>query len=560
MMRPRTWALGPGSCCGLVGALCLALVLPAWAAAPLATPTMLPGAQSLRLADALELALGQHPDLRRSALRLARAQAEVQAAEARFGSSLDVQLNALRSSRLLDNSFVSGRSEETVYSQSVGLSRHFRLGTDLRLAWEGSYSRSESPGFGGSVSFRLEGEGCPEQPEACRIVMQQERGESTVVEVGPNYSGRLALSLSQALWRGAGSAAATLELRAAEASLRSSQREQLERLQELLATVEQAYWALAGAQAERALRAAALRQAEQELARVEALAERGLSGGDRLSLSSARFARAQQEVELEASSLRMASAGRTLLGALAAEGRLPPTLLAVDPPSAPPDPGPLDACVVLALAESPSLATLRARLEVARLQQSLAEEATRPDLRLSLTLASNGLAEAPGEAVGQVGRLDSPEAQAGISFTLPLGADSATAVLAQANVGVQEIELELSELERGLRRQVLEAGAALQAGFRRLDLARAARALALERAEAAQARLDAGLGDNIVLLQARDDLVRAELSEVATVIELLQARVALDRLGAGLLRRHAPLLEAAGRGGAAPGEAGGRTP
>lgn len=504
----------------------------------------------LHLNTALARALADHPGLTRAVLSALQAEAGVQQAEGLFTTFFDASSSAVRRSQRLDTALVSGRSEETVYAQALALRRKLSAGTELSLSLDGSWSRSLSPGFGGSTSFRLEGEGCGlDTPERCLFVMERTASEATLVELGPHMQGRLALGVRQPLWRGAGVERATATLRVARAALAVAEQQRVLELERILAELELAYWERVGAGMEIQHRHAALRHAQGELARVEALREAGRRGSDDLSLGNARFAVAQRMGELAAVQIQARAAGRALELAMGAEPGLtcPAPLDALLEPRRPgPTASELGAC----LAANRSLEILRAQVEYARRQRNVAEDAARPGLDLDLSLAGSALGVSWAEAAEQLGRADNPEARALLLFSMPLGSDPAEAELRRASLAVRGRELEVLELQRELARQVAEAVAALTDGFRQLELSRQAATLAGQRVDAAQARLQAGVGDNLVVLQAREDALQASLAQARQLLALVRARIQLDRLRGDLLARHGPLLQASGAAGA----------
>ena len=498
----------------------------------------------LSLAQSLATALRRHPALVRSGLKALMARAGVERATSAFGTFLEAALSAQRLVRRIETSFVAGQSEEVILGQSLGLSHRLELGTELRLALESGYRRSLTPGFGGAVSFRIEGDGCsPDAPDKCLIIMERQRARSEVVTVGPNLMGRLSLSLTQPLWRGRGEDRATGELQVARSGLDLVERQRLVELEKVLARVETAYWDLVVAQLEVGIRSAAMRQAGKELDRVEALARMGRTGGDLLSLSNARFSLAQQEMELSLSRTRSRSAQIELLGLMVQEWEPDLRVRPSDAPLPPARPGPIQEEVQACLSHNSALAVLRAHVDQARLQRAVAKDEARPDLSLRLSLATAGLGGELDDTASQMGRLDNPEALAELVLSVPLGDGPADAVLRERSLALQESELDLVQSQRDLGRQVVEAVSALEMGFRQLDLARQACRLSRQRVAASEARLAAGVGDNFVLLQAREDRVQAELAEVQVVIDLLEYRVILDHLRGDLPARHAPVVE-----------------
>jgi outer membrane protein TolC len=87
----------------------------------------------------------------------------------------------------------------------------------------------------------------------------------------------------------------------------------------------------------------------------------------------------------------------------------------------------------------------------------------------------------------------------------------------------------LRALELQVATEVTNAALQVQANLRRVDAARAARALAERRLEAEQSKFEVGLSTNFFVVQAQRDLSDAQNVELRALTDLQKALVTYER-------------------------------
>lgn len=120
----------------------------------------------------------------------------------------------------------------------------------------------------------------------------------------------------------------------------------------------------------------------------------------------------------------------------------------------------------------------------------------------------------------------------GLSLNIPLGvnADSLRRDQRRARFSLQKSRIRLAELRQSIDIEVRAAVRDVGVRYRRVELARQARALAERKLEIEQIRLSAGLTTNFRLVEFEDDLVRSQNNENDAVVAYLNALTALDRV------------------------------
>lgn len=120
----------------------------------------------------------------------------------------------------------------------------------------------------------------------------------------------------------------------------------------------------------------------------------------------------------------------------------------------------------------------------------------------------------------------------GLSLNIPLGvnADSLRRDQRRARFSLQKSRIRLAELRQSIDIEVRAAVRDVGVRYRRVELARQARALAERKLEIEQIRLSAGLTTNFRLVEFEDDLVRSQNNENDAVVAYLNALTALDRI------------------------------
>lgn len=452
--------------------------------------------------------LEEHPRMRQAQLSLEQAQVRARGEEKLLTTLFQSEGNYLRNEEPTRGLIENGVRQTDIFQLNLSLSRRLRWGTDLSLSLDNTRFEAVQP-------FELPGVGRQTQT------------------IGPNWQQQLSLTLRQPLLRGFGEEVNLTPKRAADAQLEVAQAQRQQAASQVLLEVMGAFFELAYAERDLEIKARQVAFAQDQREATEALVEAGRLPEVELDVIDQRKLLLQETQLVGEHDLRTRRlALERLLG-------LPPgrgiaqtqTDLALAAPEEP-----LEALLERARAQNPELLALREQVEASRLRLDASQDATRPQLDLTMILGQNALSEdGIFDATGQLLGLEATRFFAGVLFAMPLDNGRANAQLEADQMDVQRLQLQVQELEGQLEEQVRAAASLVQLGQDRLSLSRRGVELARRTLEAEQARFKAGRSTNQQVLQYQEELERAEVRELRTRVDLLQSILQLRHLTGTLL-------------------------
>ena len=347
------------------------------------------------------------------------------------------------------------------------------------------------------------------------------------------------LTLTQPLLRGFKTPAthyriATAKSLSDEAALALEQK-----IQNTVASVEAAFYALIQARETIAVRQKALDLAEQ----LAADTERKVAVGTAFALDARQAASQAATARADLSDARRAAllAHNDLKALVFADQRAVRNLTIdaqyiLDPEHVPTDPA---ASGDLALDLRPDIRAQRLALARQGIEVDYRRNQTLPslDLILGAGVAASDEDTYP-DAWSQLTSADEPYWTAGLALTFPLGNRSASNAHRQALANAERARLELRRLEENALVEVENATAALDTGWEKITSTREARACAEEALAAEQKKLDSGQSTPFIVLQLQRDLTTARQSELAALTDYLRLASALSLAEGTLLQRH----------------------
>jgi len=122
----------------------------------------------------------------------------------------------------------------------------------------------------------------------------------------------------------------------------------------------------------------------------------------------------------------------------------------------------------------------------------------------------------------------------GLSLSIPIGNRAAKAVEAQTHIALEQSQLTLQNLERGIQVEVRTAVRAVDTGVKRVASARSNVVLQVKKLEAEQKRYDNGMSTSFQVLSFQNDLTAARSAEIAAITAYNKAVVDLGRVTATL--------------------------
>ncbi|MES1210168.1 MAG: TolC family protein, partial [Pseudomonadota bacterium] len=510
----------------------LALVAPGTRGASGAAPATAPAAATaapdnpgpprpprpLALTDVLTRAATDNPDLLRERVAIDIANANVRIAEGSFDFTLTGDGTfARRVNPAIPGSTGTG-------SLTAGLAETFTANLGLTRALES----------GGRVSIGA-------QEIATRTSQIQVCGLNAAGTVCTYHSSSLALTFTHPLLRGFG----------AEVTLANLRKQRILRDTELLNRQAQAavvirdvvttYWELGYAADDLAIRRSAVKLAEEQRRYTQAQVDVGKLGLADLAAVDRAIADRQQDVAVAEQTMLLRSLDlERLIGR-----QVPPDFTAAAPTERPsPTPAIVDtvAETTHALASSPQLRALRAGLTLSEIDVRTALALVRPQLDFTGSVGTAGRQLGLGDAWAQAGRFENINWSAGLAFQFPLQNRAARGAEQAARATGERANIDVADLELGIRDGVVRLSAAARTAVRRGELARAAVGYAGKNLEAERARFDVGRATNNDVLLRQQELKNAEIQVARAATDLANAETALAALTGDILERYGVVL------------------
>jgi outer membrane protein TolC len=363
----------------------------------------------------------------------------------------------------------------------------------------------------------------------------------------PQYDTAGRLEVTQPLLRGFGPGTRS-ELTAAERELEGAQALHDDRLLEVGARVEEAYWDLYAAERDYAVQQLIRDRAAQFLSDTELRARTGLVGPG--SVASARVFLAEQEQalldrqeQMDAISDRLAS----LLGRRPEGVRFRPT---AEPPAGF-EPLAPDSVVALAARRNRALEQVRQDVRVFRARAAGARWNALPELDFVGSLGGTGLAGTGREVVfgedtlrttvsggygdtwSQVLQRDFPTWSAGLRLTMPIGLRAGRGERDRLRAEVQAAEQRLVAAERALEAEVRARHRELANADRRVEVARDGVAASEEQVRIGLLEYQNGRSTAFELVRLGADLAAAQQRYSQALVRAAKAAATLRQLTAG---------------------------
>ena len=312
-----------------------------------------------------------------------------------------------------------------------------------------------------------------------------------------------------------------------------------DRLQQILAEVEAAWYGLIQAREGIRVQEDAVRLATQlfednrrkvQIGSMSILDEKqaeSQAAGARADLSVARRAHAEAQNKLKALLFADQRSFREL--EIVAAGELTVEPVATD--SAASGEG--------ALERRPDLRQARMALERQGVTVAYQRDQTLPSLDL---VGGYGVAaskeDSYGSAIDQIRSADEPYWTAGVTLTFPLGNRAAKARHEQSLATAEKMRLQLRQLEEAALVEVDNAARSVASGLEQAQATREAREYAEQALAAEQRKLESGKSTSFVVLQLQRSLTQARKSEIQARADYNQQRSVLALAEGAMLERH----------------------
>jgi outer membrane protein TolC len=466
----------------------------------------------LSLMQAIERALAGNADLRRERVAVAKAAAKQLTVAGQF----DVRLNArLASQREVVPAIDCGPTctdlsagTTTTTTAGLGLSRDLETGGRLSL--------------GGIVQ---RGALAPATPQFLS---------------GDVYQSNLALTFTHPLLRGLGTDVALANVRRARIEQDLAELNRQMRACNVVRDVAIAYWELAYATHDLAIRRSAVALAEEQLRITQAMIAVGrLADADAASVERA-IAQRQEELVLGEQRLQFRSLDLEILFGVSEGG--PALLTAMDAPvagTAAPDE---NAEMTRALAANPQLLALRRGLDLSRADLAVARNTLRPRLDFAASAGPVGRRTGLGDSVRHAGNVSDLGWMAELTFELPVQNRTARGQMAAAQEDMNLAHIDADDLSVRIRDLVFRSSRAIRTAAKRVELGRREVEFAQKNLDAERARFQAGRATNNDVLLRQQELKDAETRLLRATVDESESEIALAAVTAEVLDRYGILL------------------
>ena len=348
----------------------------------------------------------------------------------------------------------------------------------------------------------------------------------------PAYDADLTLSARQSLLRGFGSEIGKAPIERAKIGLQRANLDFQGQILEVIQSTENAYFNLAFARGDLAVREFSLTLAQRLYDEAKT---RRLTG-------------VATDLDVLTGEVGVANARRALLEAGQAVKDRQDALLALigqfeldapvgvvqfqDAPSAPPV---YANSLTLARQHQPEYLAAKAAIEQYKIDVKLAHDDAKPDLSVGAAVGVNGNNRSSGSAYGDAFDRQNHSWQVDFAFNYPWGRDAGRARERQSRSTLSREEARLRQLEQFLEVNVRAGVRSVETNIESVRIAALASSLSQRQYELEKARFDAGLSTSRRVLEAQDDLETAKVSELQARIALHSSIAALHRLeGTGL--------------------------
>ena len=374
----------------------------------------------------------------------------------------------------------------------------------------------------------------------------------------PAYLTSVGVQVRQPLLHGRVTDQARTQLRITALDRQKTNAQLQQQVQEVVAAVEQAYWALVAARREVDVRANSIMLAQQQQADTQARIDARTAAALDIAQPTAEVER--RRGEYFQSQETAARAERTLKQLLTDDPSDPiwsEALVPSDPVDTDIRQVDIQRALRDAMSRRPEIAAAAADVSSAEAQTSLAKDALRPQFDVVGGYTMRGLAGThnpqtvsfpgvispfPEVLSGALGtsyealyKYRFPDASIGVSFDVPLGNRAAKGDYGAAQAQQRQASLRMSQVRDRIAVDVLNAATALETAAARIQSTRADVAAANTQLQAEQERFTAGTSTNFLVLTRQNDLQQAQLTAISALSDYRRALTEFARAAGTLL-------------------------
>jgi len=193
----------------------------------------------------------------------------------------------------------------------------------------------------------------------------------------------------------------------------------------------------------------------------------------------------------------------------------------------------------LAKQNQPDYLSSLAAIDQYKLDLKLAKDAAKPDLTVGAALGMSGTNGSGSDAFNDALDRQNHSWQVDFAFNYPLGQKSDKARERQSLATLSREQTRLRLIEQNIEVQVRSAVRSVETNLESVKIATLASNLSQRQYELEKAKFDAGLSTSRRVLEAQNDLETARISELQAKVTLHTATAALHRIEGSSLQRYA---------------------
>lgn len=360
--------------------------------------------------------------------------------------------------------------------------------------------------------------------------------------INPRYGTILRFSFSQPLLKDFGFKMSRREIILAQNNRDISEMRFNRTLEDIIYSVESAYWNLVYSIENLKVRRQSLKLAQELLEKNRAEIEAGTLPPIEILTAQADVATREADIlEAEAAVKNNEDLLKTIIN-LRAEVKDAETvrLIPTDSPSVVREDISLDKALLIAMENRPDLQATKIDLKNRELNLNYARNQLFPDLRLQGSYWSPGISgdqilyEGGNALTGKIiGKIPGGSSDAlkdtfnfkyknwslGLTLSYPLNNLLSRAYYAQAKLSLDQARLEIENQEQQIFLEIKTAVRAVQTNYQRVEAYRIARELAQKKLEAEEEKFKVGLSTNYFILQYQRDLASAQIMELKATVD-----------------------------------------
>ncbi|AOS45241.1 outer membrane channel protein [Lacunisphaera limnophila] len=354
--------------------------------------------------------------------------------------------------------------------------------------------------------------------------------------LNPAYAADLTLSVRQSLLNGAGLAINRAGIERAEIGFARANLEYKARVLDIIQDTENAYYNLAYAREQLAVRNFSLTLANKLLDEAKTRRDTGVATDLDVLQAEVGVANAHRSVILAEQSVKDRQDGLlALIGQFELDAALGTVRFKEVTAAAPV----FASSYAMAKQNQPDYLSSQAAIEQFRIDLKLAKDAARPDLTVGAALGLSGTNGSTSDAFGDAFDRQNKAWQVDFAFNYPWGQKSDRARERQSLAALSREQSRLRQTEQTIELQVRSAVRSVETNLESVKIASLASALSQKQYELEKAKFDAGLSTSRRVLEAQDDLESARVNELQAKATLHTAIAALHRIEGSSLQRYA---------------------